>query len=110
MIIKNRFLTKLLYFKLFQVQELLSAGLIDKLFGQSYFLYVMHEQLVRFARELYTKFNILNEYRANEGEFVDLFLEGLMKHVSAKDIQFIDFNNINDELSAYGLEDKNSQV
>ncbi len=92
------------------MQELLSAGLVDSLFGKSYLVYVMHEQLVRFARELYMKFNILNEYRANEGEFVDLFLEDLTKHVSVKDIQFIDFNKINEELSSYGLEEKNSQV
>ena len=92
------------------MQDLLNGGLIDRLFGKSNLIFAMHEQLVRFAIELYTKLNILNEYRVNEGEFVELFLESLTKQIGTNDIKFIDFNKINEELSTYDMEDKDNKV
>jgi hypothetical protein len=90
--------------------ELLSKdGLLERLFGKSNLVFVMYEQMIQLASELYTQLNILNDFRVNEGEFVDLFLEGLLKQTSTKDVQFIDLNGLN-ELSPYGLENKNNQV
>ena len=105
-VLKNSKSVKQNYFSL-NTEQMSNSDLLDQLFGSSKDeVYVSREQLGSLASEIYSSFNVYEEYEMPEKEFSTSFIEDLIKQTKSH-FNMVPFKTALKSLSTYSKKDLN---
>lgn len=100
---KNSKSLKQNYFSL-SAEQMSNNEILDKLFGDANEVYVDRSQMANLASEIYSSYNVYEEYEIPEKEFSSSFIEDLVKQTSA-DFKPVPFTTALKSLSKYSKKD-----